>query len=71
MFRISTGMDWPIADVDTEEEIEPVIRASEPGRYHVDEIGTNPLAPGRTSRRWGIAIRHPDGSVVLLPDPRP
>jgi hypothetical protein len=64
-------MDWPIVDVDNEEDIEPTIRTMKPGRYHIDEITRDPLQSGRSQRRWGVAIKHPDGSVVVLPEPRP
>ena len=30
----------------------------------------DPLPSGHTSRRWGCAIRHEDGRVILDPDPR-
>ena len=42
---------------------------SDPGRYHVDQIEADPLPSGHTWRRWGIAIKRPDGSVDLEPDP--
>jgi len=42
-----------------------------PGRYQVDEIAANPLPWGHTSRRWGSAIKRPDGRVELDPDPWP
>jgi hypothetical protein len=32
-----------IVDVDQVEAIEPAIRSSDPGRYHVDEIAADPL----------------------------
>ncbi len=70
MFRISQNGQEPIVDVDSIEQIEPVIRSSPPGRYHVDEISADPLPSRHTSRRWGLAIRHPHGSVDLDPDPR-
>jgi hypothetical protein len=38
MLRISRNGQEPIIDVDQVEAIEPAIRSSEPGRYHVDEI---------------------------------
>jgi hypothetical protein len=47
------------------------VRAGGPGRYHVDEISTQPLPSGHTSRRWGTAIKRPDGAVTLDPDPWP
>jgi hypothetical protein len=50
--------------VDQVEAIEPAIRSSEPGRYHVDEISADPLQGGRTSRRWGIGIKRTDGTVA-------
>jgi hypothetical protein len=48
-----------------------VIRHSEPGRYHIAQISADPLPSGHTSRRWGVAIRRPDRSVDLDPDPWP
>ena len=41
------------------------------GRHHVDELAADPLPSGHTSRRWGSAIKHPDGRVELDPDPWP
>ncbi len=69
MFRITQNGQEPIVDVDTIDQLEPAIRSSEPGRYHVDEISGDPLPSGHTSRRWGIAIERADGTVVLEPDP--
>ncbi len=51
MFRISHPDREAILDVDQVEAIEPAIRSSEPGRYHVDEIAADPLPSGHTSRR--------------------
>jgi hypothetical protein len=39
VYRISRNGQEPIIDIDTLEAIEPAIRSSYPGRYHVDEIG--------------------------------
>jgi hypothetical protein len=69
MYRISPSGQQPIIDFDQVEAIEPAIRSSEPGRYHTDEIGADPLSSGRTSRRWGIGIKRPVGSLELEPDP--
>ena len=69
MYRISRNGQEPIVDVDQVEAIEPVIRSSEPGRYHVDEISADPLPSGHTSRRWGVGIKRADGTVVIEPDP--
>jgi hypothetical protein len=50
MFRFSKGTRTVIvvAQVD---EIEPAVRTSSAGRYHVDEISADPLASGHSSRR--------------------
>jgi hypothetical protein len=55
MFRISQDGQDPIADVEFEEDIEPVIRAWKPGRYHVDEIRAHgdPFPSDHTSRALG------------------
>jgi hypothetical protein len=67
MLRVSR--DDFIDDADTIDGAREIVRAQPPGRYHVDEISADPLTSGQTSRRWGVAIRHPDGSVQLEPDP--
>jgi hypothetical protein len=69
MFRTSQNGQEPIIDVDSVDEIEPAIRSSAPGRYHVDQIERDPLPSGHTSRRRGIGIERADGTVVLDPDP--
>jgi hypothetical protein len=66
MYRISRNGHEPIIDVDQVQAIEPVIRSSEPGRYHVDEISSDPPPSGHTSRRWGVGINRNDASVTLL-----
>jgi hypothetical protein len=71
MFRTSQNGQVPIVDVDTLDELEPVIRSIEPGRYHIDQLERDPLPSGHTSRRWGVGIKRADGSVVLEPDPWP
>jgi hypothetical protein len=50
MFRISKGTHT-VVDVAQVGEIEPAIRAAEPGRYQLDEISADPLPSGHTSRR--------------------
>ncbi len=69
IYRISRNGQEPILDVAQVVELEPAIRSSEPGRYHIDEISADPLPSGHTSRRWGVGIRRPDGSVAIEPDP--
>jgi hypothetical protein len=71
MFRLSRNGQEPIVDVDTLEQIEPVIRCAEPGRYHIDEITRDPLPSGHTSRRWGVGNKWADGTVVIERDPSP
>jgi hypothetical protein len=69
MYRNSRNGHEPIVDVDQVEAIEPAIRSSEPGRYHVDEIAADSLPSGHTSRRWGVGIKREDGSVAIEPNP--
>jgi hypothetical protein len=60
MFRVS--QDDLIGNGHTIEDAKEIIRGQPPGRYHVDEMRADPLRSGHTSRRWGVAIRRPDGS---------
>jgi hypothetical protein len=59
------------ADADSIERAWELVRDGEPGRYHIDEISAEPLPSGHTSRRWGVGIKRPDGTVMLEPDPWP
>jgi hypothetical protein len=69
-FRISKGPD--VGDiVDSIEAIEAFVRDHGPGRYHVDEIGRDPLPSGHRSGRWGVGIKLPDGTVAIEPDSWP
>ena len=69
IFRISRGARVPVVDVGSPTAIEDAVRATKPGHYHVDEISADPLPSGHTARRWGTAIKHPDGTVSVEPDP--
>jgi hypothetical protein len=72
IYRISQPGREPITDIDSADSVEAVagaIRGGEPGRFHVDEIASDPLLSGHTSRRWGIAIKRPDGALTIEPDP--
>jgi hypothetical protein len=71
IYRISRPGREPITDVDSAEAVEGAIRAGGPGCFHVDEISSDPLPSGHTSRRWGTAIKRPDGAVTLDLDPWP
>ena len=71
IFRISQPGREPITDVDSVEGVEEAIRAGGPGCYHVDQINSEPLPSGHTSRRWGTAIKRPDGKVTIESDPWP
>jgi hypothetical protein len=65
--RISAELN-NVVDVAQVDDIEPAHRALKPGRYHVNQIERDPLPSGHTSRRWGVGIKQPNGSVVIEPD---
>jgi hypothetical protein len=69
MYRINRNEQDPIVDVNTAEEIEPAVRRVAPGRYYIDEISVDPSRGARISRRWGVAIRYANGSIVIERDP--
>jgi hypothetical protein len=58
------SIDCPCRSVDAS----GVVRKASPGRYHVDEIAAEPHPSGHTAQRWGSAIRHDDGLVIVDPD---
>jgi hypothetical protein len=67
MYRISKDTNTVI-DVAQVDQIGPVVQAEKSGPWHIDEISADPLPPGHTSRRWGVAIKRQDGSVVIQRD---
>ena len=69
VFRIVDRDGEIVADVDGLAGVNEIVRRAPPGCYHVDEISADPLPSGQTSRRWGFAIRHEDGRVILDPAP--
>jgi hypothetical protein len=71
IYRITHPDRDEITDVGSIEAIEKAIRSGEPGRYHIDQISSEPIASGHASRRWGKAMRRPDGSMILDRDPWP
>jgi hypothetical protein len=70
IYRICQPGREPITDVDSVESVGRAIRNREPGRFHVDEISTEPLQSWHMSRQWGVEEERPDGTVAL-PSDRP
>jgi hypothetical protein len=68
MYRISCNGQEPIIDVDQVETIEPSIRSSAAGRYHLDDISADPFSCGHSSRRLGVGINRQNGTVAREPD---
>jgi hypothetical protein len=68
MFRISQSRK-PVVNVDIVAKIDPAVRALGTGCYHVEQIEREPLPSGHTSRRWGVGLKMPVGSVVIERDP--
>jgi hypothetical protein len=59
----------PVGAADQVEGLRRLVARLGPGRDHVDETAADPLPSGPTPRRWGTAVKHPDGR--LDPDPWP
>ena len=55
------------------EDIAHSLGDAQPGRFLVEEVApAGELLPsGHSCRRWGTAVRHPDGQVTLDSDPWP
>jgi hypothetical protein len=70
LYRISKGPN--VGNIlDSIEAFEAFSRDQIPGRYHVDEVSSDPFRSGHTSRRWGVVNASPDGTVTLDRDPWP
>jgi hypothetical protein len=71
IYRVSNPDNDLVVDVGFATEIETVMRSAKPGRYHVDEISSDAMPSGHTSRRWGVVINNTDGTVTMDIDPWP
>jgi hypothetical protein len=69
--RVNDPNGEPIRTADSQAGAKRIIEYLDPGRYHVDEISSDPLPSGHTSRRWGVGNKRHDGVVTLDPDPWP
>jgi hypothetical protein len=71
ILRVNGADGDPVGTADSPDRLRSLLNGLDPGRYHVDEISADPLPSRHTSRRRGIGIKHPDGTVTLDPDPWP
>jgi hypothetical protein len=71
MLRVNDPQRDPVGAASDVKGLRHLAESLGPGRYHVDQIAADPLPSGHTSRRWGSAIKHPEGRVELDPDPWP
>ena len=71
MIRIVEPDGTPVAAAGCLSAAAETLRQACPGWYHVLEVPRPPRSPGRPLRRWGTALRHVDGRVIMLPDPPP
>jgi len=69
ILRIKGADGEPIGTAESGQGVQRILEGLPPGRYHVDEISRDPLPCGHTSRRWGVGIKHGDGTFALDPDP--
>ena len=71
ILRLNNPDGNPIGSAESVEGVREMLEPLPPGRYHVDEIGSDPLASGHTSRRWGVGIKRGDRTVTIDRDPWP
>ena len=69
ILRVNDPNGEPIGTADSQEGIKRVIEGLGPGRYHVDEISSDPLPSGHTSRRWGVGFKDKNSTIAIEPDP--
>jgi hypothetical protein len=69
ILRVNDPNGDPIGTADSPEGIKRVIEGLGPGWYHLDEISSDPLPSGHTSRRWGVGFKDKNGTIAIEPDP--
>jgi hypothetical protein len=59
-----------IASVGSPEEVTAALLSAKPVRYVIEEssMAGELLPSGYSCQRWGVAIRHADGNVIVEPE---
>ena len=71
IFSVNRPDGEPIGTAECADDIRAMLEPLPPGRYHVDEISSDQLPSGHTSRRWGVGIKRGDWTVTIDRDPWP
>lgn len=71
ILRVNNPDGEPIGTAHSVEGVWDTLEPLPPGRYHVDEISSDPLPNGHTSRRWGVGIKRGDWMISIDRDPWP
>lgn len=67
LYKIESGRSLIASS--TVEGFEVLLMTQQPGRYAIDEVTSGGGLLLRTRvRRWGWAVKHSDGRVMLLPE---
>jgi hypothetical protein len=69
ILRVNDADGDPIRTAESDEGVQRLLESLPPGHYHIDEISSDPLPSGHTSRRWGFGFKFGDQSVAIDRDP--
>jgi hypothetical protein len=69
ILRVNSADGYRVATVDSLDGVKSVVDGLGPGRYEVDEIVLGRRSSEHTVRRWCVATKQADGSVVINMDP--
>jgi hypothetical protein len=69
IYRLVDSGGVGLADADSIGWLKAYVGALPPGRYTVDEIGSNPFPSGHTARRWGVLHKRAASMVASETDP--
>jgi hypothetical protein len=71
MLCIAEPDGTPVATAGCLSAAAEIMRHALPGWYYVFDSPRVPRPSCRAPRRWGSALRHVDGRVIMIPDPLP
>ena len=57
ILRLNDTNGDPIRSAGSRESVDRFLEDPPPGRYHIDEISSDPLPLSHTSRRWGFGFK--------------
>jgi len=67
LFKIIGPDGETVAVADTVQGVVEIVRNSQRGRYHIEDLRENSRSAAEKSRTWGVVVKFPSGDISIQP----